>query len=281
MSSRSSRTVRSGLAQPVGYLVLMVLGLVVGLTVGFSPASASIGWRGDYESGSFSQWNYGVQEKVSGRAQVVTSPLRQGGYAGSYTVQPGDNDVAGSGTWERCEALIDQATSDGVEGHEDWYAWSMLTPPAGQPLDVYQATQFHPTGSGGSGQTGFSIDTSGLSLHVFGEPGSGSNGTKWFDQRIASYQAGHWYDIVFHVLWSKDPSRGFFEAFVDGKQVVPLTHAATLFAVDDGVYMKQGIYTAPQSYPMTLVYDGTRRGSSYQDVIADFPAGEWPGVAAS
>ena len=276
MSRRSHKIVHTGIAQPVAYATLMVAGLVTGLVLGLAPASASVSWHGDYETGSFSQWS-SVQEKASDRAQVVTSPLRQGSYAARFTVQPGDTDVAGSGSWVRSEAMIGQSTSDGVEGHENWYAWSMLTPPAGQPINVYQATQFHPTGSGGSGQTGFSISSSyGLNFHAFGEPDPGSSNTRKYDATVAPYQADHWYDIVFHVLWSKDRSKGFFEVFVDGKQVVPLTHAATLFAVDDGVYMKQGIYTGPETYAMTLVYDGTRRGSSYQDVVADFPAGEWP-----
>jgi hypothetical protein len=233
-----------------------------------------VDWRTTFRDGTPT---YRVQAKVSDRAQVVTSPLRQGSYAGRFTVQPGDTDVAGSGSWVRSEVYIGQATSDGVEGHENWYAWSMLTPPAGQPINVYQATDFHPTGSGGPGQTGFTISSkAGLLIHVFGEPKPGTTDTHQYEGKLASYQADHWYDIVFHVLWSKHRSRGFFEVFVDGKRVVPLTHAATLFAVDDGVYMKQGIYTGPESYSMTLVYDGTRRGSSYQDVVADFPTGEWP-----
>jgi hypothetical protein len=40
--------------------------------------------------------------------------------------------------------------------------------------------------------------------------------------------AGKWHDFAVHILWSRDPQKGFVEVWFDGEKVVPLTKTATL-----------------------------------------------------
>ena len=79
---------------------LVLAGLILGHVVSATASSASIGWRGDYETGDFGQWTFGVQEKTPSRATIVTSvggaPPRQGQYAARFEVDPGDNNVGGA-----------------------------------------------------------------------------------------------------------------------------------------------------------------------------------------
>jgi Polysaccharide lyase len=282
MSRRRIAFVRSALAKHVAFGAVAVAGLLTGV-VGFSTASASVVWRGDFETGDLSQWYGashwgGLQAKDPSRAQIVTSPVRQGKYALAMTVQPGDNNVAGSQTWERTELLLPQGESDGYEGHEAWYAWSEYFPSSTQHSSG--GVQFHPTGNGGPGQTGIRVWGTSMNFTDFADgPGPsqyGSN-TQWYDKSLANpIQTNTWYDIVLHIKWSKNATGGFFESWLNGNRIVPYTVAPTLFSVDDGVYLKIGVYRAAQSYAETIVVDGVRRGGSYADVVSDFPAGTWP-----
>ena len=277
MSRRRLRLVRALASQrkPLAYAGLsVILALGIASSLGLSRASASITWRGDYEPGNFSQWSLGLQQKVDGRATIVASPNRQGRYAARYEVDPGDNNVFGSGTGERTEAVTSQALTDGYDGHENWYAWStMFAPGFVSNTSTWNAfTQFHQTGSTGQATQ---FDVMGNTLGFLSWGGDFNNPTSCRATLDTNKQNGVWYDFVFHVKWSADPSVGFFEIFENGKVVVPLTHCPTLYS-GQGVYLKQGYYRNAQPSTAVVYDDGTRRGSSYQDVIADFPAGTWP-----
>jgi hypothetical protein len=60
--------------------------------------------------------------------------------------------------------------------------------------------------------------------------------------------------------------------------VIPKTYVATRFS-GQNVYMKQGYYRNPQTNVAVIHDDGTRRGDSYDDVIADFPS--WGGTTTT
>ncbi len=89
-----------------------------------------------------------MQEKVDGRATIVTSPVRQGKYAARFEVRPGDNNVAGSDNGERTEALSCRSPK---EGEEQWWAWSTMFAPdfSASDSDWNIFTQFHNSGSTG------------------------------------------------------------------------------------------------------------------------------------
>src|SRR5262245_50565999 len=56
-------------------------------------APAAVIWRGDYETGDFSQWGPFHVQAVPGGATIVTSPVRQGSYAARFVVRPGDRPI--------------------------------------------------------------------------------------------------------------------------------------------------------------------------------------------
>jgi hypothetical protein len=250
--------------------------------------AGTIEWRGDFETADASQWvgashTGGLQAKVDdgSRFKIITSPVRQGRYAAEWTVYPGDSDVFGSQSWERAELSLPQKESDGYEGDEVWYAYSVYypssTPHSGGGL------QFHPTGTGGPGQVGMKTYWPQLQWVVFGHPKADGG---YLDPKsptrqvtltvVPTLQIDRWYDVVLHVRWSKNAKVGFTETFVDGVRATPLVHSSTLFGVNDGVYLKFGIYRAPQPFRESIIADGFRRATSYAAVVADFPAGEWP-----
>ena len=248
----------------VGVAVVAVVVLVAGLA---TSGSAGVAWRGDYESQDLSQWECGVQEKVSGRATIVSSPVRQGRYAARYEVRPGDNNVAGSGSGERAEALSCRSFG---EGEEQWWAWStMFASDFSAANSTWNAiTQWHNSGTAG-GTLGFVVVRNELRFQSFG--GTPSSPT-FRSCKVADRTNGVWYDFVFHVKWSSSASVGFVEVWVNGNKVVELAGTPTLYN-GQGVYLKQGYYRAAQPNVAVIYHDGMRQGTSYADVAAEFPGG--------
>ena len=233
-----------------------------------SSAQSTVAWRADLESGNLSQWGW-VHEKESGRVSTVESPVRQGRYAARFEVRSGDNNVAGSGTGERAEVLDPGGTnSDASEGREAYWAWSTYFPsdfdaPMGQ-WNVF--TQFHHSGSTGQSNIHFDVrDLSTIGLRVMG--GNANSPTRR-DFTLASLTRGKWYDFVFHVRWASD-NTGFVEVWVDGNKVVDKTNTPTLYS-GMFAYLKQGYYRSAHSGTTVIYHDGTRRGTSYEDVAAEF-----------
>lgn len=254
----------------VALLALAALGLVLALFAG--SARSTVGWRGDYETGSVSQWSLGSQSKDPSRIAVATDVTRQGRYAARFEVRSGDNNVAGSGSGERAEVLTNSATTDGVEGREAYWAWSTLFPSnfsaPGGAWNVF--TQFHHSGSTGQSNIHFDVrDMTTIGLRVMG--GNESSPTRR-DFSLAPLTKGSWHDFVFHVKWSSNPSVGFVEVWVNGRNVVPKTFTPTLYA-GQSVYLKQGYYRSAFSGTTVVYHDGMRRGTSYDEVAAEFGSG--------
>jgi hypothetical protein len=57
--------------------------------------------------------------------------------------------------------------------------------------------------------------------------------------RPNSLRYNHWYDIVFHFVWSPDPSIGLAEWWVDGKQKASVAFP-TLYTLPDGSHSYNG-----------------------------------------
>jgi len=224
-------------------------------------AEAEVSWRGNYETGSFGQWNLGVQQ-LQGPATIVRDRVREGGYAARFEVRPKADLTLPGG--DRSEALT--RTSE-VAGSESWWAWSTyfdtdFNPNPDSAWNVF--TQWHHTGSTGQANVSFMVDTASspwnIQINAFG--GDQDQNKQVF--RLADFQRNVWYDFVFHVRWAPD-NTGFVEVWVNGERVVPLTYRPTTYA-GMGVYLKQGLYRGESSLTSVVYHDGMRRGTSFADV---------------
>ena len=251
---------------------IAVIAIVVWIAALATSGSAGVTWRGDLETGNFSQWDCGVQEKVAGRGTIVSSPVRQGRYAARFEIRPGDNNVAGSGSGERTEALSCRTFG---EGEEQWWAWSTMFAPdfsaSNSGWNIF--TQFHNSGTTG-GRVEFYLNGSQMYFVTHGGQLSSPAVRQW---KIADRKNGKWYDFVFHVKWSES-NAGFVEVWLDGEKVVSLTNTPTLY-IGQEVYLKQGYYREAQSNVAVLYHDGTRQGTSYADVASEFPGASTPAPA--
>lgn len=239
-------------------------------------ADAAVIWTGDFETGDASQWP--TLQAEGGGFRAVTSPRRQGEYAGQFVVKPGSTPVPGG---ERAEVSTDQDLIDGEEGDEAWYGWSTRFPADLNPLvgldqkNIF--TQFHAGPEGDprvcTPPITFSVKTDGraepfIQFTARGgayETSNPADCRRESDQRwnIGPVKDDVWQDFVMHVGWSSDPAKGFVEVWLDGEPVIPRTRTATLFEQDGYVYLKQGFYRDESPRTSVIYHDGMTLGSSY------------------
>ncbi len=218
-----------------------------------SPASASVLFRGDFETGDTSQWSK-AQAVSSDRLRVVTSPVRQGAHALRVEVRQGDDPIGASGN--RNELVYSKVLEK--EGDERWYAWSTLWDSSFPSVKTWQLfVQWHHTGSSGSPP---------LELYVYGEEIRLRIDAS-LDVWKGALSRGAWHDFVLHVKWSSDPKVGFVELWYDGAQVLEKTHGRTLFAGQEN-YLKLGLYRNASIAPVGILFhDGMTIATDASDVM--------------
>ena len=236
-------------------------------------AEAAISWRGNYETGTFSQWLYGVQAH-QGPATVVSTLARDGAYSARFEVRANPDPNGPNG--ERSEVLTETGER---AGDESWWAWSTyfgqdFRPTEGTSWNIF--TDWHNTEPSGQANVHFEVNTLTspwtIQMRTFG-------GQQDQNQRIfvlSDFRRDAWVDFVFHVRWAPD-NTGFVEAWVDGQPVLPLTNTPTIYE-GQGVYLKQGLYRLRSSETSVVYHDGMRRGSSFAEVATP---GEGVAVASA
>ncbi len=248
-----------------GMLVIILLTIVSTAQSGHAAGDL---FRGDYETGNFSQWD--SVQALPGDATIVTSPTRQGNYAARFQVNPGDNPLNCCAGSERSEVYASTGETAGVES---WWAWSTYFPSDFNVRPELELERLHATGTTParpdrrmpcSRSMPWRAQPN-LLLAVYG--GDFNNpATRGFT--LAPFERNRWFDFVFHVKWEPDAT-GFVEVWLNGQLVVPKTYLPTIYS-GQSVYLKEGFYRPSYSLPTVLYQDGMRRGTSYADVAAGF-----------
>ena len=77
--------------------------------------------------------------------------------------------------------------------------------------------------------------------------------------------AGRWHDFALHVLWSRDPAKGFVEVWFDGEKVVPRVNTATL--KDENVaFFQIGFMRETSDVPESILIDHVVEATALKDV---------------
>ena len=246
-------------------------------------------WRGDYETGDFSQWSeiqasrtnrdYSVASVGDTSGTVVTSPVRQGTHAAEFVTYPNQ----GHSDTDRSEVYAGVTSTQGTEGKDRYYAWSTLFPSAGnkdgfwpRAGDFNVFTQWHNANNpcGSNIQLGIDSRRGRGESKIYSDLSSR-------DPRNCDDQVGTrhvvlgrlrfdvWYDFVAHIKWSANSSVGFYELWMNGAQVVKKTFGQTM-ADSQGVYWKQGFYRAAFPRTNTVFQDAATRGPNLRSVTGTF-----------
>ncbi|TSC22983.1 polysaccharide lyase [Corallococcus sp. Z5C101001] len=221
-------------------------------------ASASILWKGDFETGNTSQWTR-QQSVANSRLQIVTDVVRDGRYALKATVRQGDDPIGASGN--RNELLY---VTHETQGKEYYYKWSTLFPSSYPVHDSWQViTQWHQESCCGSPPLEFFVRGDQIHLRVGGDTAP----VLW----QTSIDKGNWHDFVLHVKWSSDKKAGFVELWHNGKHVLPKTYGANQFGKELN-YLKMGLYRDDAIKPeASIFHDGFIMATSLEDVMPPAP----------
>src|ERR1051325_6783564 len=211
--------------------------------------SAEVIWRGDFETGDTAQWK-GAPKSDS--IKVVQEPVREGKYA----LRIDGTNAARKGKLDRIEFQHQPLPPGTSEGTERYFGWS-----------VYLPKKFTDTHHNVGYFEGRNAWPQGLALEPKG-------GALIFPPRVPYKQqwagkgkltAGRWHDFAIHVLWSRDPAKGFIEVWFDGENVVPLAKTATL--KDENVcFLQVGFARETSDVPESILIDHVVEATTLKDV---------------
>ncbi|MBN1209683.1 MAG: heparin lyase I family protein [Myxococcaceae bacterium] len=234
-----------------------------------TPAMAEVVWRGDFETGNRSQWDK-EQLIAADRAQVVSSPTRQGRYALRVEVRKGDDPIRASGN--RNELVKFDGSS---EGTEYYYGWSTLWPADYPMTPNWQVfMQWHHSGNNGAPPVRLVL---GCSAADCGQALPDTlffivNGkTQWTMKGLTRDQ---WHDFVLHIKWSANPNVGFVELWYDGQLVVPKRYVRTMFDSSGANYLKMGLYRDAATQPTAVLFhDGFVQATTLEEAMPSARSG--------
>ncbi|TXT22065.1 MAG: hypothetical protein FD138_3776, partial [Planctomycetota bacterium] len=214
------------------------------------PVAAEIIWRGDFETGNLEQWR-GTAMKNSA-VRVVSDPVR----AGKYALRIDGTNAARSGDRDRIELQHQPLPPGTAEGTERYFGWSVFVPKKFTD-GVHNVGYFE---SRNSWRQLMSFEVRGEDiLYTTRVPYA----RHWSGK--GKLTPGRWHDFAVHVLWSRDPKKGFVEVWFDGEQVVPKTMTATLLD-ENPAFFQIGLMRETSDVPETIFIDHVIEATTLAEV---------------
>lgn len=223
--------------------------LWVGVLLSTTPVSAEILWRGDFETGTTEQWR--GSPKADG-VKVVTDPVR----AGKYALRIDGTSAARRGTRDRIEFQHQPQPPGSAEGTERYFGWSVFLPK--KLTDDGHALGYFETRNSWRQLMSFEVRGEDI-LYTTRVPYA----RHWSGK--GKLTPGRWHDFAIHVLWSRDPAKGFVEVWFDGEQVVQHTMTATL--LDENVaFFQIGLMRDTSEVPESIIIDHVIEATTLEEV---------------
>ena len=219
-------------------------------------ASPEILFNGNFDSG-FGNWHV---QSLSDRATLLTSGTFQGSGAARFEVQSGDVEPE---TGSQRSEVSGPTFNEG----QDLYIRDAIRVPAANSYDVpWQIVQqLHEEEWGGSPGMAVMLDND----HALKLGTGDDSNTFWQGPAL---QPDRWYELVYRVNLSQDPSAGFVEVWLDGAQQKLANgqtriYGQTIQAAQ--TYLKAGIYRSKSSTGTSIVeHDAIVVGTSYAAVTS-------------
>jgi hypothetical protein len=232
----------------------ILIGLLALVFMPTAGAMAEVIWRGDFETGTTEQWSAPKSDAI----KIVQDPVREGKYA----VRIDGTNAARRGTRDRIELQHQPKPPGTAEGTERYFGWSVYLPKA-FTKDMHALGFFETRNSWRQL----------MSFEVRGEDIQYSTRVPYAMRWVGKGKLtpGRWHDFVIHVLWSRDPAKGFVEVWFDGEKVVPKAMTATL--LDENVaFFQIGLFRETIDVPETVIIDHAIEATTLEEVTPPIPA---------
>src|SRR5262245_20021853 len=217
--------------------------------VAVSAASAEVIWRGDFETGTLEQWK-GAPKTDS--VKVVKEPVREGKYA----LRIDGTNAAKKGNYDRIELQHQPRPPGTAEGTERYFGWSVYLPK--KFTDSHHTLGYFETRNSWRQLMAFEAQSEDIKFST-----RVPYQLLWTGKGKLTPE--RWHDFAVHVLWSRDPAKGFVEVWFDGAQVVPLTKTATLR--DENVaFFQIGLFRQTSDVPETIIIDHVVEATTLKEV---------------
>jgi hypothetical protein len=214
----------------------------------------TIEWACDFE-GTYCGMVEQSKIEPAHRSRFVAN-ARNGSQAIELTTLPGDDEVHGSGSWERDDLLLPKSADYCNEGQDEWWAFSVLFPDSFSEPTLGDVMDFHAEGSHGQPNLNLVVSRGRLLFHGFyrdlDNPGE-------YKAELGAVRRNRWYDFVIHAKWSSKDD-GFMIAWLGGKKV--LVHRGATLYPGRSCYLKLANYHTPTRKPSSIVFDRVIRGTS-------------------
>lgn len=213
--------------------------------------SAEVIWRGDFETGTTEQWRGAPQSES---VKVVTEPVR----SGKYALRIDGTNAARRGDLDRIEFQHQPKPPGTAEGTERYFGWSVFVPK--KLTDDVHALGYFETRNSWRQLMSFEVHGEDI-LYTTRVPYA----RHWNGK--GKLTPGRWHDFAVHVLWSRDPAKGFVEVWFDGERVVQRAMTATL--LDENVaFFQIGLMRDTSDVPETIVIDHVIEATTLEEVVA-------------
>ena len=272
----------------------------------------------DFEGTISAGWNAALLPdgdiETTTRIELVNSPVNTGNEALKVTVRPGDAVTQGDATEGKDRAELERFSfgNEGVDGSEQWYAWSVFVPEE----DTYVSSQdsfvilgqWHQSLEGiTEEELALGLGTPPISMNYLSDGADAAAMSLSYGLGVpkqllrAEIEKGAWVDWVVHVGWSRGPD-GFVEAWVNGEALTNEEGTATRLYGENVVTQndrpnsfKLGIYRganltedmsvyfdsvsigdeppgAPVNFDITIPDDDLVDGTQVVDIVATAPS---------
>jgi hypothetical protein len=230
--------------------LLSVLPLVsIALLLAPGRSSAEVIWRGDFETGTTAQWPGAAK---SDSVKVVEEPVREGKYA----LRIDGTNAAKKGKLDRIEFQHQPKPPGTAEGTERYFGWSVYVPK--KLTDDFHSVGYFETRKSWRQLMSFEVKGEDI-LYSTRVPYA----RRWAGK--GKLTPGRWHDFAVHVLWSRDPAKGFVEVWFDGEQVVPRTMTATLLDENEA-FFQVGLMRDTIDVPETILIDHVIEATTLEEV---------------
>lgn len=189
---------------------------------------------------------------------VVKDLVREGKYA----LRIDGSSAAKKGKHDRIELQHQSKAPGTAEGTERYFGWSVYLPE--KLTGATHLLGYFETRNSWSQLMAFEVKGEDVLFTTRAPYAQRWNGK-------GKMTAGKWHDFVLHVLWPRDPKKGFVELWFDGEKVVPLTKTATL--KDENVaFFQIGLFREASEVPETILIDRVIEATALEDVTPTAPA---------